>query len=179
MLAALFALPLSAQENAVKLTFLSWFSGSTKISYERAFPSCRQSGEICTSLIGAGYDKYDNNPSGFTARYGHKFFVGMYDDARPLCGVYVRPEFIWSRYTYDSSQAFGNRKLAQMCALIASAGMQWAFGHFIADAWFGGGPAVGTPSETLYHHGFELWHWAGTTNENVAMSFSIRLGYCF
>ena len=25
-------------KNAVKLTFLSWTSGSTKISYERAFP---------------------------------------------------------------------------------------------------------------------------------------------
>ena len=32
--------------NSVKITFQSWFSGSTKISYERAFPNIAQSGEI-------------------------------------------------------------------------------------------------------------------------------------
>ena len=60
-------------KNAIKITFLSWTSGSTKISYERAFPQCKQSGEICASVIGAGYDKYKNDPLGFTLRYGHKF----------------------------------------------------------------------------------------------------------
>ena len=35
------------QKNAVKFTFLSWFSGSTKISYERAFQELKQSGELC------------------------------------------------------------------------------------------------------------------------------------
>ena len=30
--------------NSVKITFLSWLSGSTKVSYERAFPGVRQSG---------------------------------------------------------------------------------------------------------------------------------------
>jgi hypothetical protein len=47
--------------NSVKLTFLSWLSGSTKLSYERAIPQLNQSGEICASLICAGYDKYNNN----------------------------------------------------------------------------------------------------------------------
>ena len=61
-------------KNALKFTFLSWFSGSTKISYERAFPEIKQSGEICAGLISAGYDKYHNSPLGFTLRYGHKFF---------------------------------------------------------------------------------------------------------
>lgn len=83
-------------KNAVKLTFLSWFSGSTKISYERAFPKCKQSGEICASMIGAGYDKYKNDPLGFTLRYGHKFFVAGYKEERPLMGFYLRPEAIYS-----------------------------------------------------------------------------------
>ena len=61
--------------NSFKITFLSWISGSTKISYERAFANIRQSGEFCTSLIGAGRDKYNNDPKGFTMRYGHKFFM--------------------------------------------------------------------------------------------------------
>ena len=84
--------------NAVKLTFLSWASGSTKISYERAFPRWEQSGELCASLICAGYDKYKNDPLGFTLRYGHKFFVAGYDAQKPLQGFYVRPEAIYSHY---------------------------------------------------------------------------------
>lgn len=165
--------------NAVKITFLSWATGSTKISYERALPSHHQSAELCASLICAGYDKYDNNPLGFTTRYAHKFFLA-WNDERSLNGFYVRPELMWSRYTYDSHELPGTRKLANMGALLATAGVQWSWGHFLADAWFGGGPAIGTPnSETLYHHGFALWNYLGTRNENIAMSFSIRLGYCF
>ena len=62
--------------NALKITFLSWSTGSTKISYEKALPERKQSAEICSSLICAGYDKYQNDPFGFTLRYSHKFFVG-------------------------------------------------------------------------------------------------------
>lgn len=49
--------------------------------------------------------------------------------------------------------------------------------HFIADAWVGGGYALGTPAETGYHHGFQLWNWFNTRNDNIALSFSIRLGF--
>ena len=52
----------SPYKNAMKVTFLSWVSGSTKLSYERAFSQRKQSGEICASMIGAGYDKYHNKP---------------------------------------------------------------------------------------------------------------------
>ena len=44
--------------NSIKITFLSWTSGSTKVSYERALPNWHQSSELCASLISAGYDKY-------------------------------------------------------------------------------------------------------------------------
>lgn len=169
----------SAQLNAVKITFLSWLTGSTKVSYERALPGIGQTMEFCTSLISAGYDKYDNDPLGFTARYAHKFFVACNDADHPMRGIYLRPELMWSKYSYDSHEIHGERRLANMQALLATAGIQWTWGHFLADAWFGGGPAIGKPSETLYHHGFALWNYLGATNENIAMSFSIRLGYCF
>lgn len=163
--------------NTVKMTFLSWFTGSTKISYERAFPKIHQSGEFTTSLIGAGYDKYKNNPLGFTLRYGHKFFIA--DNRKsPLRGLYLRPEFIYSRYRYDS-QSLGEKTIANMNAAIATLGYQFVYKRFLADAWFGGGYAFGTPCETLYHHGFDLWHFWGEVNESVAMSFSIKLGFCF
>ena len=80
--------------NSIKITFLSWFTGSTKVSYERAFPEIKQSGEICAGVISAGYDKYHNDPLGFTVRYGHKFFIGK--DKLSLKGFYLRPEAAYS-----------------------------------------------------------------------------------
>lgn len=123
--------------NAVKLTFLSWTSGSTKISYERAFTNTKQSGEICGSVIGAGYDKYHNDPLGFTVRYGHKFFLAGYNPEKPLMGFYLRPEAIYSHYKYTHSVT-GERTLAQMGALLGTVGYQFCYKHFIADAWVDG-----------------------------------------
>lgn len=163
--------------NSVKITFLSWLSGSTKVSYERALPGLNQSGELCASLISAGYDKYDNDPLGFTVRYGHKFFTPDRDD-KSLMGFYLRPELMYSHYYYNC-QTSGQRELANMGALLGTVGYQYVYGRFLADFWVGGGYALGNPAETNYHHGFELWHWFGKENKNLAMSFSIRLGLCF
>ena len=162
--------------NSVKITFLSWLSGSTKVSYERAFPSVRQSGEICSSLICAGYDKYDNDPLGFTVRYGHKFFLPDKDNMS-LKGFYLRPELMYSHYFYNHST--DGRTLANMGALLGTVGYQYLYKRFLADFWVGGGYALGNPAETHYHHGFELWDWFDRVNTNLAMSFSIRLGICF
>ncbi len=164
--------------NSLKITFLSWGSGSTKLSYERALPTIKQSAELCASLIGAGYDKYHNKPLGFTIRYGHKFFVGDYSAERPLDGFYLRPEAIFCRYTYSSATT-GARTLAQMGALLATVGYQWTYGRFLVDGWVGGGYSFGTPADTGYHHGFQVWDWFGVRNDNIALSFSIRLGWCF
>ena len=163
-------------DNALKITFLSWSTGSTKISYERALPEKKQSAEFCGSLIGAGYDKYQNDPLGFTLRYSHKFFVGNYDKKRPLHGAYLRPEVIFSNYKYTHSVS-SVRTPARMCALLGSAGYQYCFGHLVVDGWVGGGWAFGRASETGYMHGFQLWKWLGKRNDNIALSFSVRIGY--
>lgn len=172
---------LNAEEinlNAIKFTFLSWTSGSTKISYERAFPYVKQSAELCVGLICAGYDKYQNNPLGFTLRYGHKFFVGKYDEQKAFDGFFLRPEIIYSQFSYDA-QNTQIRSLARMTSLIGTFGYQKTFGNFIIDGWIGGGVAFGNPCDTGYHHGFQLWNWFNTYNEHIALSFSIRLGWCF
>ena len=162
--------------NALKITFLSWSTGSTKISYEKALPEKKQSAEICSSLICAGYDKYQNNPLGFTLRYSHKFFVGPYDINKPLQGAYLRPEIIYSDYKYTHSVT-GARTPARMCALLGTVGYQHCFNRIVVDGWVGGGYAFGKASETGYHHGFQLWKWLGKRNDNIALSFSIRIGY--
>lgn len=163
--------------NSVKITFLSWLSGSTKVSYERALPDLRQSCEICASLISAGYDKYHNDPKGFSLRYGHKFFLPD-NDGISLKGFYLRPEVVYSHYLYNLWES-GERSLANMVAFLGTVGYQYVYKRFLADFWVGGGPAFGNSSETFYHHGFELWHWMNAVNTNIALSFSIRLGICF
>ena len=163
--------------NSFKITFLSWISGSTKISYERAFANIRQSGELCTSLIGAGRDKYNNDPKGFTMRYGHKFFMNE-NQKKSLMGFYLRPEIIYSHYSYNR-RVDGMRAVAKSTAFIGTFGYQYVHKRFLADFWVGGGYAAGTPAETYYHHGFELWHFFNSVNTDIALSFSIRLGYCF
>ena len=163
--------------NSLKITFLSWISGSTKLSYERSFKNINQSGELCTSLIGAGYDKYDNEPKGYTLRYGHKFFING-NTNKSLMGFYLRPEIVYSHYSYNK-QADGLRTIADETAFLSTFGYQYVYKRFLADFWIGGGYATGIPAETYYHHGFELWHFLGSVNTNIALSFSIRLGICF
>lgn len=163
--------------NSFKITFLSWISGSTKLSYERSFPNIRQSGEWCASVIGAGNDKYQNNPKGYTMRYGHKFFLNE-NQKQSLMGFYLRPEVVYSHYSYNS-KLDGTRTLATNTAFLGTIGYQYVYKRFLADFWVGGGYAAGTPADTYYHHGFELWHFFNTENTKIAMSFSIRLGICF
>ena len=168
----------TSYRNAVKVTFLSWFSGSTKISYERAFSKCKQSGEICASMIGAGYDKYHNKPLGFTVRYGHKFFLAGYNEDRPLMGFYLRPEAMYSHYDYTHS-ATKERTPARMGAILGTIGYQYCIKRFIADAWVGAGYCFGKTAETGYYHGFQTFDWLGKYSDNIALSFSIRLGVLF
>ena len=170
--------------NSIKITFLSWISGSTKVSYERALPNWHQSSELSASLISAGYDKYNNDPMGFTLRYGHKFFINQGDVA--LKGFYLRPELIYSQYNYTctstglhSCKASGAREKAAMGALLGTFGYQYLYKRFLVDFWIGAGYAYGRPADTGYHHGFQLWDYFGTSHDNIALSFSIRLGICF
>ena len=172
--------------NAIKITFLSWTSGSTKVSYERALPQVHQSSEICASLISAGYDKYHNDPMGFTVRYGHKFFMGKSRDEISLKGFYLRPEVIYSYYNYNCTntglhncKATAARETAAMGALLGSFGYQYIYRRFLADLWVGAGYAYGNPADTGYHHGFQLWDYFGTSHDHIALSFSIRVGLCF
>ena len=159
-------------KNAIKITFLSWISGSTKVSYERAFPKCKQSGEICASAIGAGYDKYKNHPVGFTVRYGHKFFVAGYKKERPLMGFYLRPEAIYSHYDCTNTTT-GARTPVRVGSILGTFGYQLCVKRFIADAWVGAGYCHGKMVETGYYHGFQTYDWL---HDNLALSFSIRLG---
>ena len=166
----------SAKRNAIKATFLSWFSGSSKISYERAVFG-NQTMEMTVGYIGLGFDKYKNNPEGYTVRYAHKYMLSG-NKVKPLNGFYMRPELIYSHFHYDAKD-ISERKLSEMGSVVFTAGYQCVINKFIVDAYFGSGYAFGNECDTHYQHGFSLWDYFGTYNKNIAMTFGVKVGFCF
>lgn len=166
----------AVRRNAIKTTFLSWISGSCKISYERAVWE-NQTMEMTVGYIGFGWDKYDNNPEGYTVRYAHKFML-LGNDRQPLNGFYLRPELIYSRYYYDTEE-FRQRELSRMGSAVFTVGYQYVIRRLVVDAYFGGGYAWGKEADTHYQHGFSLWDYFGSYNKNISMTFGVKLGVCF
>ena len=164
------------RRNAIKVTFLSGVSGSSKISYERAVFG-NQTMEMTVGYIGLGYDKYKNNPNGYTVRYAHKFFLSG-NKVKPLNGFYLRPEFIYSHFNYDMKD-LSERKLSEMGSVVFTAGYQYVINRLVVDAYFGGGYAFGNECDTHYQHGFSLWDYFGTYNKNIAMTFGVKVGFSF
>ena len=167
---------LMERRNAIKITFLSWFTGTTKISYERSYTPT-QTGELTLGVICAGYDKFKNRPKGFTIRYAHKFILKNNTDYA-LNGFYVKPEIVWSNFNYDKREE-DFRDKANMAGLFACTGYQLARRKFIIDGYIGVGGSLGREADTYYHHGFVLWNYFNSFCKNVAMTFAIKLGYSF
>ena len=167
---------ISVRHNAVKTTFLSWFSGSCKISYERAvFP--HQTMELTAGYIGVGRDKYENNPVGYTIRYAHKFmFFG--NNVQPLNGAYLRPEFVYSNFRYNMKNHEG-RMTSDMKSILITLGYQYVVRRFVIDRYIGSGYAWGKEADTHYQHGFSLWDYFGSYRKNIAMTFGVKLGVSF
>lgn len=176
LLADVSAKETTVKRNAVKTTFLSWFSGSCKVSYERAVFR-RQTAELTAGYIGVGRDKYKNNPKGYTLRYAHKFMLWG-NEVQPLSGLYVRPELIYSYFDYDRKETY-ERATSDMKSLMLTVGYQYVVRSFVIDAFFGSGYAWGDTCDTNYQHGFSLWNYLGSYNKNISMTFGVKLGVCF
>ena len=162
--------------NAIKTTFLSWFSGSFKISYERAVLR-NQTMEATVGYIGFGGDKFDNHPKGYTVRYAHKFML-FGNQRQALNGFYLRPELIYSRFHYDTKES-RERKLSNMGSALFSFGYQYVLQRLVIDTFLGSGYAFGNEADTNYQHGFALLDYFGAHHKNLAITFGVKLGVCF
>ena len=174
---ALYSQDLSSRKNALKTTFLSFYTGSAKLTYERAVFS-NQSIEITGGVIGVAFDAKQNNPSGGLFRYAHKFILSD-NQQYPLNGLYLKPEFALSSFDYDSSGENSHRENSTMGALMGCFGYQWARNRFVFDGFVGIGGALGKESDTHYQHGFMLWDVFGTHCKNIALTFGMKLGVAF
>lgn len=157
--------PFKYYKNDLKVTVLSLFSGSTKLTYERAITQ-KQSVEITGGVIGWGGDLLNHNHSkGGLCRLAYKFifnysyyphFHFFSNQSRPehlLHGFYLKPELAFSSFSYDSKdgmERLHNNRLAVMGCI----GYQWVCHRFVFDIFGGLGAGIGDENEYNYYHGF-------------------------
>ena len=169
------ARPLQASEdagtrkNALKITFLSLVTGSVKLTYEMVtFP--QQSAELTLGVIGIGFDSFQVNPKGGLLRAAYKFNLWQPSQSA-LSGFYVKPEYAWSFFEYDSKDA--GRKHSSMHTIMGCFGYQHEINRLVLDVFAGAGAGWGDKVEFQYHHGFmERFGW-------LTLTFGLKVGFSF
>lgn len=168
--------------NDLKVTLLSLGSGSTRITYERAF-SRTNSGEVTLGIVGWGWDWMNHShPRGLLGKVAYKWRLVPQQSSRSwLAGFYVKPEFVWAQFAYGTNRrdAFGypskcpERTL--QVALLAECGYQLVLDWFVFDVYCGLGPSVGTGNANNYYHSFMLMPADGW----LAFTAGFRVGVAF
>jgi hypothetical protein len=158
-----------SRKNAIKTTFLSFITGSAKLTYERATLP-RQSLELTGGIIGVGYDKLKVNPKGGLFRMAYKF-IRANDLGAPLSGLYFKPEYAVSIFDYESENS--GRIRSSMHTMLANVGYQRVINVLVVDGFAGAGVGFGKPTELRYHHGFiERYGW-------LTLTFGMKIGVAF
>ncbi|MDR2084312.1 MAG: hypothetical protein LBP67_04890 [Bacteroidales bacterium] len=150
-------------KNNFKTTFLSLYTGSAKLTYERALFN-KQSIEITVGYIGVGYDSFKIQPKGGLFRLAYKFIISN-NANNTLTGFYLKPEFAYSDFGYNcedqkyiyskySKKDFITRGRSCMGTLMMCTGYQWAKNILVFDVFAGAGLGKGNDAEIQYHHGF-------------------------
>ena len=172
--ATLYSQDVSPRKNTLKTTFLSFYTGSAKLTYERAIFS-NQSIEVTGGVIGVAFDAKHNEPSGSLFRYAHKFIFSGHSQY-PLNGMYVKPEFALSNFHYNNAMENTQRDKSTMGALMGCFGYQWAKRRLVLDGFVGAGGALGKACDTHYQHGFILWGLSDAHSKHIALTFGAKVG---
>jgi hypothetical protein len=178
----IFSHEFKTEKNALKTTFLSYATGSVKLSYERLLTTI-QSIEITGGVIGVGADRMKNHPHGGLFRCAHKINLNN-DFGYSFNGIYYKSEFALSSFGYDfvSENTVADetlRKNSTMGSLMGCLGYQWGKKFFVFDGYIGIGGALGTECDTYYQHGFVLWDFFNTKNKYISLTFGMKLGFVF
>ncbi|MCL2683068.1 MAG: hypothetical protein FWE63_06260 [Bacteroidales bacterium] len=159
----------SIRKNAIKTTFLSFITGSAKLTYERVtIPG--QSFEITGGIIGVGFDKFENNPKGVLFRFAYKFMF-LQPQETLLTGFYIKPEYAVSAFHYDAKNI--NRVYSSWQTIMGCTGYQWNRKMLVLDGFAGAGFGWGNPTELRYHHGFidRRTHLTLTLGMKIGLAF--------
>ena len=158
-------IPSHFYKNDLKVTMLSLFSGSTKLTYERAFIQygfhITNSIEITGGVIGWGGDWLNHNRSrGGLCRVAYKIiynptkiYCRPYPPGNRLEGFYLKPEVAFSSFSYEAREG-GERLHNNRLAIMGCIGYQWVCHRFVFDIFGGLGAGIGDENEYNYYHGF-------------------------
>lgn len=169
----------SAQDlrmNNLKVTVLSLFSGSTKLTYERAIADNR-SIELTGGVIGWGGDWLNENRSkGALCRLTYKFIFHPHGEKkRSLNGFYLKPELAFSSFDFDAKDGSGERLHNNRLAIMGCFGYQIVHKWFVFDIFSGLGLGIGDLNDYNYYHGFI----ALPKNSPTAFTAGFKLGTAF
>lgn len=161
-------------KNILKTTFLSWYTGSVKLTYER-YLAKNQSIEITGGDIGSLINIERTQPKGVLCRLAYKFIYPVsLRNKNYLNGFYVKPELAFSSYSYNHVKS-DTRKNVDRLAIMGNIGYQSIFKNFVIDIFGGLGIGVGDTNESNYHHGFiGLKH-----NDIFAFTAGVKIGWAF
>ena len=171
------------RKNDLKFTILSIGSGSSRLTYERAFGS-NMSAELTLGMIGWGYDFLHHLDSkGFLIKAAYKWnLIPMKSANSPLAGFYVKPEFVFADFDYSPKNTTADSHLVPLennhtrqYALMAECGYQLLLKWFVFDVYTGLGPAFGTGNNYNYFHSFMLL----PKDSWLAFTAGFRLGVAF
>ncbi len=159
------------KKNILKVTFLSFVTGSTKLSYER-FLFKNQTIELTAGIIGWGNDKFKVSPDGGIVRLAYKFILEKTQNDF-MQGFYLRPEIAYTSFDYDSKEFALRRINSSMGTLMGTIGYQKCSDIFVFDGFVGAGVGVGNPTESNYHHSFI------DVNQYLTLTFGMKIGFAF
>lgn len=169
------------RKNDIKITLLSIGSGSTRLTYERAFTP-RTSAELTVGIIGLGVDWIHHTKSrGYLLKLAYKWnVVPMVKANSPLAGFYLKPELVIAdfRYALKSvvlSEANPHYARTLQGALLGEFGYQLLLKWFVFDVYAGLGPTWGNGNEMNYYHGFMRFPKDGW----FSFTSGFRLGVAF
>ncbi len=151
--------PRKCTKNDIKLTLLSLGSGSTRITYERAFTPM-YAAEFTVGAIGLGWDFLHHLHSrGVLFKGAFKWTLIPQKKANSwLAGFYVKPELVASLFKYRDKMAWveGETDLfrTRQVALLGECGYQLVLRWFVFDVYTGMGGAFGTGNMYNYYHSF-------------------------
>ena len=156
------------RKSIIKIDFFSPLSGNLTLGYERSL-GVQKSFEVSIGIIGIGVPKYENARGAFF-RIGYKFirspevYFNAMHYSHILKGFYIRPDFIFSYYSYDVTRNITSpipggdiyqkvRTENLSGAFILNIGKQWIMDDKFSMSWFGGiGYAFSTEAGYYYSH---------------------------
>lgn len=163
--------------NDFKFALLSLGSGSTRVTYERAF-NPKNSVEFTLGIIGMGWDwMNDSDPQGLLVKIAYKWrLLPQRGSDSWLAGFYVKPELVATHFEYTpSGYAEIYFRDTYQYALLAECGYQLVIKWFVFDVYTGLGPSFGTRNNNNYFHSFMLF----PKESPLAFTAGFRLGVAF